>query len=70
MHIDAFNNKDGARVLLIDDLLATGGTASAGERLIKKAKGEVAEVCFIIELAFLNGRDKLSSPIFSLIIED
>ena len=57
MHIDAL--KPGARVLLIDDLLATGGTAAAAVALMKKLGAEILEVGFLIELKFLNGREKL-----------
>ncbi|HEY3760252.1 MAG TPA: adenine phosphoribosyltransferase [Verrucomicrobiae bacterium] len=57
MHVDAL--KPGARVLLIDDLLATGGTAAAAVSLIKKLGAEILEVSFLIELKFLNGREKL-----------
>ncbi|HEY1661149.1 MAG TPA: adenine phosphoribosyltransferase [Verrucomicrobiae bacterium] len=57
MHVDAL--KPGARVLLIDDLLATGGTAAAAVSLVKKLGGEILEVSFLIELKFLNGREKL-----------
>jgi adenine phosphoribosyltransferase len=57
IHRDAI--QPGERVLLIDDLLATGGTAAAVLKLIKELGGEVAEVAFLIELEFLNGRKKL-----------
>src|SRR5277367_384500 len=57
MHIDAL--KPGARVLLIDDLLATGGTSAAAIALIKKLGAEILEASFLIELKFLNGREKL-----------
>ena len=57
MHIDAL--KPGARVLLIDDLLATGGTAAAAAALVKKLGATILEASFLIELKFLNGRDKL-----------
>ena len=57
MHIDAL--KPGARVLLIDDLLATGGTAAAAVALVKKLNAQILEISFLIELKFLNGRDKL-----------
>ena len=57
MHIDAL--KPGARVLLIDDLLATGGTAAAAASLVKKLGGQILEISFLIELKFLNGRDRL-----------
>jgi adenine phosphoribosyltransferase len=66
IHRDAFTS--GARVLVVDDLLATGGTIAAASSLIEQAGGQVAELAFVIELAFLNGRDKLNRyPIFSLI---
>lgn len=57
VHQDAFSPGD--KVLLHDDLLATGGTAEAAIKLIEKAGGEVVQVSFIIELAFLSGRAKL-----------
>ncbi|HTV61998.1 MAG TPA: adenine phosphoribosyltransferase [Verrucomicrobiae bacterium] len=57
MHVDAL--KPDARVLLIDDLLATGGTAAAAVSLVKKLNAEILEVSFLIELKFLNGREKL-----------
>lgn len=57
MHVDAI--KPGARVLLLDDLLATGGTASAAVALIDKLGGNIVEIGFLIELSFLHGRDKL-----------
>jgi adenine phosphoribosyltransferase len=58
VHEDAV--KKGMRVLLIDDLLATGGTAAASAQLIEQLGGEIAEIQFLIELAFLKGRGKLS----------
>ena len=51
----------GQRVLVVDDVLATGGTASAATRLVKQLGGEVVGVCFLVELGFLNGRQKLDS---------
>ena len=67
MHVDAF--KPGARVLLIDDLLATGGTAAAALALMKKLGAQVLEASFLIELKFLNGRDKLKGcPLRSIIV--
>lgn len=58
---------EGDKVLLIDDLLATGGTAEAAGRLIKATGAEIAGLCVIIELAFLNGRDRLGTlPVHSL----
>jgi adenine phosphoribosyltransferase len=67
MHIDAL--KPGARVLLIDDLLATGGTAAAATALVKKLGAQILEISFLIELKFLNGRKKLSGyPIRSIVV--
>jgi adenine phosphoribosyltransferase len=67
MHIDAL--KPGARVLLIDDLLATGGTAAAAVALMKKLNAQILEVGFLIELKFLNGREKLKNlPIRSIVV--
>lgn len=57
MHIDAVSQGD--RVLLVDDLLATGGTMQAACELIERAGGQVAECCFLIELAELKGKEKL-----------
>jgi adenine phosphoribosyltransferase len=57
MHVDAI--QPGERVLLIDDLLATGGTAAAAIRLIRQVQGEPVEALFFIELAFLEGRKNL-----------
>ena len=67
MHIDAL--KPGSRVLLIDDLLATGGTAAAAVALVKKLGAEILQVSFLIELKFLNGREKLGGlPIRSIVV--
>ena len=69
MHEDAVEK--GQRILLVDDLLATGGTASAVCNLIEKAGGNIVECAFVIELNFLKGREKLGSrKIFSLIQYD
>jgi adenine phosphoribosyltransferase len=59
MHIDAL--KPGHRVLLIDDLLATGGTSAAAAALVRKLGAEIVEISFLIELKFLNGRDRLKN---------
>ncbi len=61
IHIDAFGSKEGAKVLLIDDLIATGGTAAAAAKLIRDAGAECVEACFVINLAFLGGTQKLES---------
>ena len=58
MHEDAV--KPAERVLIVDDVLATGGTAKATVDLVKKLGGEIIGLAFIIELTFLNGKDKLS----------
>ena len=55
VHIDAFGNNKGARVLLIDDLIATGGTANAAARLINQTGAQCVESCFILGLTFLDG---------------
>jgi 5'-methylthioadenosine phosphorylase len=66
IHKDAVSK--GQKVLLIDDLIATGGTALASCKLIEKLEGKVVECCFTMELPELKGREKLSKyPIFSLI---
>lgn len=57
IHEDAI--KPGEKILIVDDLLATGGTVSAVTNLVKKLGGEVIGIGFLIELAFLNGRSKL-----------
>jgi adenine phosphoribosyltransferase len=67
VHTDAI--KEGERVLIVDDLIATGGTAEASVKLIEKMKAEVVECCFIIDLPDIGGRDKLESmgkKVFSL----
>lgn len=65
-HADAVH--PGARILIVDDLLATGGTVSAAARLVKEVGGEVAGFCIPIELAFLNGRARISGyPLFTLV---
>lgn len=66
VHLDAL--KPGQRAVIIDDLLATGGTTSATARLIEKAGAEVAGLGFLIELNFLAGREKLTDyNVFSLV---
>ena len=66
IHIDAI--RPGSRVVLVDDLLATGGTAGAAASLIQKIGGKLLEVTFLIELTFLKGRDKLKDkPVRSIV---
>ncbi len=67
VHVDAL--KPGSRVLLIDDLLATGGTAAAAAALVQRLQGRILEISFLIELSFLAGRQKLKSyPVRSLVV--
>ncbi len=72
IHIDAFRNIKDARVLLIDDLIATGGTAYAAANLIEKSGGKCVEACFIMSLNFLGGTKKLEkvSPVYSVLGEE
>ena len=58
MHVDAMG--PGEKIVLIDDLLATGGTSAAAAALIAKVGGELTEAIFLIELEFLKGREKLA----------
>jgi adenine phosphoribosyltransferase len=67
MHKDAV--KPGQRVVIVDDLLATGGTTKANLELIQKLGGQVAGLVFFIELGFLNGREKLKGNKIESIIE-
>ena len=69
MHKDAI--QEGQKILIVDDLLATGGTAAAACNLVEKAGGDIVECCFMIELNFLNGREKLGSrKVYSLLQYD
>lgn len=74
IHIDAFSgvNKPKPRVLLIDDLIATGGTATAAVNLINKAGAQCIEACFIINLTFLQGDldIKKTTPVYSVLEVD
>lgn len=66
IHADAL--QPGSRVLLVDDLLATGGTARAAANLVRRLGAQILEVSFLIELAFLKGREKLAGlPVHSVI---
>ena len=67
IHIDAFRDKKDAKVLLIDDLIATGGTAKAASELIEKVGARCVEACFVIELDFLNGSKNLRVPHYALV---
>jgi adenine phosphoribosyltransferase len=67
VHIDAI--KPGSRVLLVDDLLATGGTSGAAAKLLQRLGAEILEVTFLIELSFLQGRERLKDfKVRSLIV--
>ena len=57
IHVDAIEK--GEKVLIVDDLIATGGTAEAAVRLIQKMKGDIVECCFIIDLPDIGGRARL-----------
>lgn len=66
MHRDAI--RQGDSVIIVDDLLATGGTAAAASRLVERCGGRVQELAFLIELSFLKGRAQLQPrPVFTLI---
>lgn len=66
IHTDAI--RAGERVLVIDDLLATGGTAAAAASLVEKTGGKVVELAFLIELAFLKGRERLDHvPVYAIV---
>ena len=67
IHEDAF--PAGSRVVIVDDLLATGGTSLAVIELVKKLRGEVSSLLFLVELSFLNGRERLKDyTVHSLIV--
>jgi adenine phosphoribosyltransferase len=69
IHRDAFGQS--TRVLIVDDLLATGGTASAAVQLAQRLQGEIVDCAFIIELAFLRGRERLAPvPVYSILRYD
>lgn len=66
LHTDAVH--PGQHVLIVDDLIATGGTAAATARLVRRLGAQVAAFAFVVELTFLPGRDVLSpDPVFSLV---
>jgi adenine phosphoribosyltransferase len=68
IHLDAFPKKN-PRILLIDDLIATGGTAAAAAKLIKNVDANLIEACFILNLTFLNGVKKVKehTPVYSVL---
>ncbi len=69
MHTGAI--QPGQRVLIVDDLLATGGTALATAKLVEQAGGVVAGLAFVVELTFLPGREKLQGyDVFALLSYD
>jgi len=69
MHRDSV--EPGQRILIVDDLLATGGTAAAAARLVEELGGKVVAVAFVIDLAFLKGREKLEGhEVFCLVEYD
>jgi adenine phosphoribosyltransferase len=67
LHADAF--KQGTRVLIVDDLLATGGTAEAAAKLVAHAGGELVGLAFVVNLAFLPGASKLGSYATQYLVE-
>jgi adenine phosphoribosyltransferase len=73
VHIDAFGENGccttgkPAKVLLIDDLIATGGTATAATNLINKVGAKCVEACFVMELDFLNGKENIQAPVYSVL---
>jgi len=68
VHSDAFEH--GRRVVIHDDLIATGGTAAAIGEVVESLGGEIVAYSFLIELAALRGRDRLRAPVYSLIVCD
>jgi adenine phosphoribosyltransferase len=69
MHKDAIG--PGTRALIVDDLLATGGTSAAAARMVRESGGTVVGLGFVVELTFLNGRQKLAgNDVFSLLQYD
>ena len=65
IHQDAITA--GQRVVIADDLLATGGTVNAAVKLVEQQAGQIVECAFLVELLFLNGREKLRYPAYSLL---
>jgi len=69
IHLDAFHEKAGAKILIIDDLCATGGTATAAAKLVQATKANLVEVCFLMNLTFLDGAKKVEkyAPVYSVL---
>jgi len=69
VHLDAFKGVANARVLMIDDLIATGGTANAAAKLINNVEATLVESCFIMNLTFLNGSEAVAkhAPVYSVL---
>ncbi|MFH1126894.1 MAG: adenine phosphoribosyltransferase [archaeon] len=65
IHKDAIT--PGQNVLIVDDLLATGGTLAATVELVEKLEGKIVGICVLIELAALKGKDKIKYPVYSLV---
>ncbi len=66
MHVDTV--KPGQKVVIVDDLLATGGTAEATLKLVEKLGADLVEIVFLVELAGLNGRERLGdTPVYSVV---
>lgn len=69
LHLDAFNEQKDARVLLIDDIIVSGGTAFAAANLIKKLNVNLVEMCFLMNIQILDGKKKLEkvAPVYSVL---
>lgn len=69
LHLDAFRNEHHARVLLIDDIIVSGGTAYAAANLIKKLNVDLVEMCFLMNIQILNGAERLETvaPVYSVL---
>ena len=67
IHIDAFADTQDAKVLLVDDLIATGGTAIAASKLIEKIGANCVEACFVMELGFLDAAKNMPTPVYSVL---
>ena len=69
LHLDAFNNQKNVNVLLIDDIIVSGGTAFAAANLIKKLDVNLVEMCFLMNISILNGAEKLRevAPVYAIL---